>query len=244
MPEATTLSVQANTDLGHAEDVIQSIYKQVFGNRHLMELDINPSLEALFMNGDITVQGFVTALAQSETYRKFFLESNSPYRFVELNFKHLLGRTPHDQSEAMEHVRLMNDQGYEAEIASYTYSEEYLQSFGVDQVPHNRSLKTIVGGRTINYPRSSALDPGFAGFDGAPNTSKLLNSLTTGEAPSIIDRKSVGNANGISISWTSGRQVGANRRAMQRSVVNQASMSATIKGILAQGGRIISISKA
>ena len=29
----------------------------------------------------------------------------------------------------MAHVRLMNDQGYDAEIASYTYSDEYLQSF-------------------------------------------------------------------------------------------------------------------
>ena len=32
-------------------------YRQVFGNRHLMELDLNPSIEALFMNGDLTVQG-------------------------------------------------------------------------------------------------------------------------------------------------------------------------------------------
>ena len=86
--ETTTLSAPANSDLGHAEEVIQSIYKQVFGNRHLMELDINKSLEALFINGDLTVQGFVTALAQSDTYKKLFLENNNAYRFVELNFKH------------------------------------------------------------------------------------------------------------------------------------------------------------
>ena len=125
MTETTTLAAPANTDLSHAAEVIQSIYKQVFGNRHLMELDINPSLEALFINGDLTVQGFVTALAQSDTYRKLFLETNNPYRFVELNFKHLLGRAPHNQAELMSHVRLMNDEGYDAEIASYTYSEEY-----------------------------------------------------------------------------------------------------------------------
>ena len=118
MTETTTLVAPANTDLGHAKEVIQSTYKQVFGNRHLMELDVNQSLEALFMNGDLTVQGFVTALAQSETYRKLCLEPNSPYRFVELNFKHLLGRTPYDQAELMSHVRLMNEHGYEAEIAS------------------------------------------------------------------------------------------------------------------------------
>ena len=244
MTDTKTLVAPANTDLGHAEEVIQSIYKQVFGNRHLMELDVNQSLEALFMNGDLTVQGFVTALAQSETYRKLFLEPNSPYRFVELNFKHLLGRAPHDQAELMAHVRLMNDQGYEAEIASYTYSDEYLQVFGVDQVPHNRSTQTVSGARTINFPRAAAVDAGYAGFDGATKGSKLLNSLSTGSSPDIINRKSVGNANALRITWTSGRQVGANRRAVQKSVVSQTSMSATIQSILKQGGRISSISKA
>ena len=243
MIETKTLVAPANTDLGHAKEVIQSVYKQVFGNRHLMELDINQSLEALFMNGDLTVQGFVTALAQSETYRKLFLEPNSPYRFVELNFKHLLGRTPYDQAELMFHVRLMNERGYEAEIASYTYSEEYLRVFGVDQVPFNRSTQTISGGRTVNFSRAAAVDAGYAGFDGAEKGSKLLSSLTTGSAPSIIDRKSVGNANALRITWTSGRQIGANRRAVQQSVVSQTSMSATIQSILKQGGRILSIAK-
>ena len=94
MTEPTTLSSAANVDTAHAADVIHQAYRQVFGNRHLMELDVNPSIEALFMNGDLTVQGLVTALAQSETYKKLFLESNSPYRFVELNFKHLLDSIP------------------------------------------------------------------------------------------------------------------------------------------------------
>ena len=244
MTQITTLSSQANADLGHADEVIQSIYKQVFGNRHLMELDVNKSLEALFMNGDLTVQGFVTALAQSDTYKKLFLEDKSPYQFVELNFKHLLGRPPHDQNELMEHVSKMNIEGYDAEIASYTYSEEYLSAFGIDQVPYNRSNETINGGRTINYTRGIAVDAGFAGYDAASKGSKLLSSLSTGNAPAIVDRKSVGNANGISIFWTSRRQISANRRVMQKSVVSQTSMSATLRSIQAQGGQIISISKA
>ena len=87
-----TLASPANQDRSHAEDIIRAVYRQVFGNRHLMELDVQPSIEALFINGDLTVQGLVTALAQSESYRRMFLETNNPYRFVELNFKHLLGR--------------------------------------------------------------------------------------------------------------------------------------------------------
>ena len=244
MTEPTTLSSAANVDTAHAADVIRQAYRQVFGNRHLMELDVNPSIEALFMNGDLTVQGLVTALAQSETYKKLFLESNSPYRFVELNFKHLLGRPPRDQAELMSHVRLLQEEGYETEIASYTYSDEYLAAFGIDQVPYNRATQTVVGGSTLFFTRSKALDAGYAGYDNAETDSKLLNSLCTDSSPEAQDRRGVGNASSLTINWTSRRQVGANRRAVQKSVVTQTSMSATIKSILAQGGQILSIAKA
>ena len=244
MTEPTTLASQPNVDTSHAAEVIQQTYRQVFGNRHLMELDVNSSIEALFMNGDLTVQGFVMALAQSDTYKKLFFETKNPYQFVELNFKHLLGRPPHDQVELMNHVRLLQDEGFEAEIASYVYSEEYFSAFGVDQVPYNRASKSMTGGRTLNYTRSRFIDAGYAGYDSAERQSKLLQSLCSGSSPAVVDRKSVGNANSLTINWTSRRQVGANRRAVQKSVVNQTSMSATIRSILSQGGKILSIAKA
>lgn len=244
MSQPLTLATKANVDLDHSRDVIKRIYRQVFGNRHLMELDINTSLEALFINGDLTVQGFVTALAQSETYKKLFLETNSPYKFVELNFKHLLGRAPHDQSEIMEHVKLLSDEGYETEIASYTYSAEYLTSFGIDQVPYSRGSNTMQGGSTINYARTNAFEVGYAGYDGAKKGSTLLKSITTGSVPDISQRKGVGNGGALTISWSSRKQIGANRRVAQKSVVSQTSMSSTIKSILSQGGKILSITKA
>ena len=243
MAQITTLSSKANVDVSHSSDIIDQAYKQVFGNKHMMELDKNPSIEALFMNGDLSVQGLVTAMAQSDTYKKLFLEPNNPYRFVELNFKHLLGRPPHNQEELMNHVRLLQEEGYEAEICSYTYSDEYYAAFGVDQVPYNRANESMTGGRTLNYTRANALDAGYAGYDNASKDSKLLKSLCMDTSPSNIERKGVGFSNKITISWTSNRQVGANRRVEQRSVVSQTSMSATIKTILSQGGKIISISK-
>ena len=244
MSQPLTLATKANVDLDHSRDVIKRIYRQVFGNRHLMELDVNTSLEALFINGDLTVQGFVTALAQSETYKKLFLETNSPYKFVELNFKHLLGRAPHGQSEIMEHVKLLSDEGYETEIASYTYSAEYLTAFGIDQVPYSRGSNTMQGGSTINYARTNAFEVGYAGYDGAQKSSTLLKSLTTGSVPDISQRKGVGNGGALTISWSSRKQIGANRRVAQKSVVSQTSMSSTIKSILSQGGKILSITKA
>ena len=244
MSQSLTLATKANVDLDHSRDVIKRIYRQVFGNRHLMELDVNTSLEALFINGDLTVQGFVTALAQSETYKKLFLETNSPYKFVELNFKHLLGRAPHGQSEIMEHVKLLSDEGYETEIASYTYSAEYLTAFGIDQVPYSRGSNTMQGGSTINYARTNAFEVGYAGYDGAQKGSTLLKSITTGSVPDITQRKGVGNGGALTISWSSRKQIGANRRVAQKSVVSQTSMSSTIKSILSQGGKILSITKA
>ncbi|RCL54403.1 MAG: hypothetical protein DBW85_01885 [Synechococcus sp. MED-G71] len=241
MADIKTLATQANVDITHAGDVIQQIYRQVFGNKHLMELDINPSLEALFMNGDMNVQEFVYALAQSESYKRMFLEPNSQYRFVELNFKHLLGRPPRDQSELMKHVRLFAEEGYESEIASYIYNEEYLSVFGLDKVPYNRASESIKGGTTIGYTRAAILDPGYAGFDGGTQKGKLTNSLGTATSPSIVERKAIGTANSFTIVWTSRIQVGPNRRAVQKSVVTQSSMSSTIRGIQSQGGSIQSI---
>jgi|TARA_B100001939_G_scaffold317243_1_gene303718 phycoerythrin-associated linker protein len=238
-----TLTSPANQDRSQAADIIRAAYRQVFGNRYLMELDVQPSIEALFINGDLTVQGLVTALAQSDTYRRLFLEANSPYRFVELNFKHLLGRAPRDQAEISEHVRRLADEGFEAEIASYTYSDEYLNNFGIDTVPYARTT-TVVGESTVAYQRIQAMDPGFAGFDG-DQASVLQVSVASRTNPTAYGaRKVVGGGKLFNISWTSRVQLGTARRSAQRSVVSYGSLSKTIQSIQAQGGRILSIANA
>jgi phycoerythrin-associated linker protein len=239
-----TLTSPANQDRSQAADVLRAAYRQVFGNRYLMELDVQPSIEALFMNGDLTVQGLVTALAQSETYRRLYLETNSPYRFVELNFKHLLGRPPRDQAEVSEHVRRLADEGFEAEIASYTYSDEYLNNFGSDSVPYARTATSVVGESTLAYQRTQALDPGYAGFD-ANGASVLQTSVASSTNPTAAGaRKVVGGGDRYTISWTSRVQLGSVRRSAQRSVVSYSSLSKTIQSIQAQGGRILSIANA
>ena len=239
-----TLTSLANQDRSEAADIIRAAYRQVFGNRYLMELDVQPSIEALFINGDLTVQGLVTALAQSDTYRRLYLETNSPYRFVELNFKHLLGRAPRDQAEISEHVRLLADEGFEAEIASYTYSDEYLNSFGIDTVPYARTATTVVGESTVAYQRTQAMDPGFAGFD-QDQTSVLQVSVASRTNPTANGaRKVVGGGKLFNISWTSRVQLGTARRSAQRSVVSYGSLSKTIRSIQAQGGRILTIANA
>ena len=242
MQTIQTLSSVANQDRSHAADILRAAYRQVFGNRYLMELDVCTSIDALFMNGDLTVQGLITALAQSETYRRFYLEPNSPYRFVELNFKHLLGRPPRDQAEISEHVARLANEGLEAEITSYTYSDEYLASFGSETVPYSRTSTSLPGESTAAYKRTQAMDPGFAGFDGA-KTPILLTSVATGTNPTAVgSRKVVGGKGLYTIRWISKVQMGVSRRSAQRSVVSYDSLANTIRSIQAQRGQIMSIS--
>jgi hypothetical protein len=243
-PHRVTAECYSPEDNGSLDQAITAAYRQVYGNAHVMDFERSPELEAQLRNGDLDIRDFVRNLAKSSFYKGRFFESVAPQRGIEVNFKHLLGRPPRDQAELMGHVRLLQEEGYEAEIASYTYSDEYLSAFGIDQVPYNRATQTVVGGNSLFFTRAKALDAGFAGYDNAETDSKLLNSLCTDSSPEAQDRRGVGNAKSLTINWTSRRQVGANRRAVQKSVVTQTSMSATIKSILSQGGQILSIAKA
>ena len=124
---------------------IRTVYRQVLGNAHVMDSQRLTSAESQLRNGDYTTRDFVRAVAQSDLYRALFFEPSSPYRFIELNFKHLLGRAPQDQAEIAEHVRIYNEEGYEAEINSYIDSDEYLTSFGDAIIPYHRGTNSEAG---------------------------------------------------------------------------------------------------
>ena len=142
------------------------------------------------------------------------------------------------------HVKRLADEGLEAEITSYTYSDEYLTNFGSDTVPYARTATTAAGESNVAYQRTQAMDPGFAGFD-ANQGSVLLTSVASGTNPTAAgSRKVVGGGNRFNILWTSRVQMGASRRSAQRSVVSYASLSKTIQSIQVQGGRILSIANA
>ena len=246
MIKATIPTVDTALRQGSAQATIRAAYRQVFGNAHLMDEDRCVSAESLFINGDLNVQGLITALAQSDSYRRLFLDKNGPYRFVELNFKHLLGRAPRDQAEVSEHVQRLATEGYEAEINSYTYSSEYISAFGVDDVPHMRGMMSQLGQSNLTYTRSQSLQNGFAGFDGA-RQSVLVTSIGTSTPPAAGPKvPGPGNRDSqfFSISWTTARPVGIRRRSVQASLAPYSSLSTAIQSIHRRGGRILSIAKA
>ncbi|MBD2515800.1 phycobilisome linker polypeptide [Nostoc sp. FACHB-973] len=147
--------------------VIRAAYRQVLGNSYLLESQRLESAESLLQQGTISVRGFVLAIAQSELYREKFFYSSSQNRFIELNYKHLLGRAPEDESEISYHVELYNSKGYEAEINSYIDSSEYQESFGENIVPYHRGFKSQVGKKNVGYGRLFQLYRGYANSDRA-----------------------------------------------------------------------------
>lgn len=159
--------------------VIGSVYKQVLGNPHIMESERLVSAESQFCDSTLSVREFVRAVAKSDFYRSRYFEACSPYRFVELNFKHLLGRAPVDQAELSEHIQICINQGYDAEIDSYIDSQEYIEKFGENIVPYYTGAKTEIGKKQINYNRTLSLLQGYGGVDSADNKSRLVDSIAT-----------------------------------------------------------------
>ncbi|NER78738.1 MAG: photosystem I reaction center subunit XII, partial [Leptolyngbya sp. SIO1D8] len=183
LEDADVAELRPNFTEDELQLVIQAVYRQVLGNAHLMEFQRLIIAESLLRDGNITVKGFVRAVAQSDLYRSLFFEASSPYRFVELNFKHLLGRAPQDQEEISEHVIRYNEQGYEADIDSYLDNSEYNEEFGENIVPYCR-VNTQTSIKNVAFNRGFALMRGFATND-ASGKAKLTSDLG-GDLPTKI----------------------------------------------------------
>ena len=141
--------------------VIAAAYKQVFGNAHLMESERSPKAESQVRLGEISIRDFIRELAMSSRYRYLFWETKPTVTAIELNFKHFLGRPPRNAAEISEHVQIIAEGGYEAEIDSYLDSDEYFATFGDFQVPYLRGYSSESGVSPLGYTRSFSLF-GFA----------------------------------------------------------------------------------
>ena len=187
--------VVLNGSSGSAVDiVIEAAYKQVFGNVHLMESQRLTEAESQLRNREIDVAEFVGKLAKSELHRELFFNNCSNLRAIELNFKQLLGRAPESAQEISEHIAILAEQGYEAEIDYYIYSEEYQENFGSDIVPYYRGFDTQTGSNVAAYTHSYELFKGASTSDRATavaSGARLQTSLFTGNPSQIHPLTSV-----------------------------------------------------
>ncbi|MBW4643861.1 MAG: phycobilisome rod-core linker polypeptide [Goleter apudmare HA4340-LM2] len=245
--EAESTELRPNATEDDLQAVIRAVYRQVLGNAHVFENQRLTSAESQLRNGDITVAGFVRAVAQSDLYRALFFETSSPYRFVELNCKHLLGRAPQDQAEIAEHVQIYNTQGYEAEINSYIASDEYVLSFGENTVPSPRGNRTQAGAKNVDFNRTFALMRGFAAND-VGKSAKLISDIGSNLPTKIVapaggsgTSSNTGKRFRITISKANfGRRV---TRSMATFEVAYNQLSQKIQNIQKTGGKILSITE-
>lgn len=171
------------------ETVIRAVYRQVLGNTYVMDNERLIVPESLLKSGAISVREFVCQVAKSYLYRSRFFDTCPRYRFTELNFKHLLGRAPNSYEEMIVHGKILERDGFEAEIDSYIDSEEYQEAFGEYTVPYYRGYKSMTGMNLVGFTHMFQLLRGASGSDKENvlgNPSRLTQSIITQTPKAVI----------------------------------------------------------
>ncbi len=230
--------------------IIRAVYRQVVGNPHIMESERLVNAESKLCDGSFSVSEFVRAVAKSQFYRDRYFESCAPYRFVELNFKHLLGRAPQDQAEVSVHIRTCIEQGYDAEIDSYIDSKEYQDKFGENIVPYYQGASSQVGAKQVAYNRTLALLRGAAEIDSATKNARLVEKVATNSSNKIevpASPRIAGYKDATEKTFkivTTGAKFDTPRRvSFNEYIVSGSKMTPQIQRIQRSGARIVSITE-
>ncbi|NJM63429.1 MAG: photosystem I reaction center subunit XII [Oscillatoriales cyanobacterium RU_3_3] len=168
------------------ETFIRAVYRQILGNAYVMESERAVVPESQFKRGELSVREFVRAVAKSELYRSRFFETCPRYRFIELNYKHFLGRAPDGLEEMRSHSTILDTQGFEAEIDSYLDSDEYQNAYGENIVPYYRGYKTQPGKNMVGFTHLFALARGSSSSDlkgSLSGKTPVLNKYVIQEIP-------------------------------------------------------------
>ncbi|WGV23650.1 phycobilisome rod-core linker polypeptide [Halotia branconii] len=248
MASPAVFELMWSTDsLENTQTIIRAVYKQVLGNPHVMESERLVAAESQLCDRAISVRDFVRAVAKSDFYRTRYFESCAPYRFVELNFKHLLGRAPQDQREISEHIVRCVAEGYEAEIDSYIDSDEYQSAFGENIVPYSRGKNSEANMKQVGYNRTFALDRGPAQIDSAVKSSQLVYSVASNSTNSIKPSSATVIGSGSEKQFkivVSGSKFDSPRRVSTTEYIVPASkMTPQIQRINRTSGKIVSITE-
>ncbi|MCP9835066.1 MULTISPECIES: phycobilisome rod-core linker polypeptide [unclassified Cyanobium] len=125
------------------DELIEQAYRQIFF--HAFKVDRDPALESQLRNGQISVRDFVRSLLLSAKFRNDFYRCNSNYRMVDQIVGRVLGRQVHGQPERIALSILIAQKGLTGLVDHLLDTPEYLQAFGTDAVPHQRSR--VLSGR-------------------------------------------------------------------------------------------------
>jgi phycoerythrin-associated linker protein len=251
-----------------AETLIKAVYRQVLGNAYVMESERLVVPESQFKRGELSVREFVRAVAKSGLYRTRFVEAVPRYRYIELAYRHLLGRAPNSYDEMKMHSAVLDTKGFEADIDSFLDSDEYHNVFGENFVPYIRGYKTEAITHMVGFTHTfqlvrgastSSLKADLAGKSPKLNALVINAQATpvttpgnTFRAPAINSyvRQGAGateNGKTYRIEVTGYRAKAVNRvsqfrRSNQVYLVSYENLSQEYQRIHKQGGTIVSIS--
>ena len=229
------------------QSIIRAVYRHVLGNPHVMESERLVSAESQFCDGSLSVRDFVRAVGKSDFYRSRYFECCAPYRFVELNFMHFLGRAPENQAELSEHIRRCVEEGYDAEIDSYIDSDEYQARFGENVVPFYNASVTQVGQSQVSYNRIFAIDRGPAQVSSAVKSAQLVSQVAGAEKGNKVKRAATnlnsGTTKRFKIKTTAAKFDSPRRVSMNEYIVSADKMTPQIQRIHRTGAKIVSITE-
>lgn len=116
---------------------IEQAYRQIFF--HAFKVDREQVLESQLRRGQITMKDFIRGLLLSRRFREGFYECNSNYRMVEQLVGRVLGRPVYGDKERIGYSILIAQHGLDALVDTLLDSSEYVDAFGYDTVPYQRS---------------------------------------------------------------------------------------------------------
>ena len=146
---------------------IKAAYRQIYGNFHAFESEKPIEKERKLRNGDITIKEFVRQLSKSPFYKAHYFDNVNQQRFIELNFKHILGRPPFNQAEVINSIELINREGFYRHVDYLIDSDEYYETFGEHTVPFMRCWNSSTGIRSSSFLNSYKIVKSFSSSDNA-----------------------------------------------------------------------------
>jgi len=161
-PAAASHSVHSAAD---RQNALTQIYAQVLERQpYASERKEINQLEQDFLSGKLDVRHFLGGLVMSELYLNSFYRDFSNLKFMELSFKHLLGRTPHAKEEISVYTDVLTKNGVSVFFHKIFDSDEYRKAFGCHTVPYARDINFHDSPR--NYLQSDLIQHEHVGQHG------------------------------------------------------------------------------
>ncbi len=132
-----TLTVSRQSDREERQTALRQIYAQVLERQpYAYERKILARDEDDFLKNKIGVKRFLRNLGHSDVYLNTFYYQSSNPKFIELCFKHFMGRAPKDMEEMRQYCDILMRRGVKELITAMLDSDEYQHHFGCFTVPH------------------------------------------------------------------------------------------------------------